>query len=142
MLLALVVALEDQTGYFFIDGFVRTMFPFSAMVRKPLEFSRGLSLLATHTMVLSLMLLYHVPKYQVELVPGKKPRAKTWLGDMRVWLVRRICVEVNVSAENEIVMCCDDAKKKQKRKNKKPGMFGERERGRERVDEVFGEEEK
>lgn len=108
------------------------MFPFSPMVRKPLEFSRGLSLLATHTTVLSsVMLLYHAPKYHVELVPGKKPRAKMWLGDTRVWLVRRICVELKVSVENEIAMCCDDAKKKQKRKNKKPGMIVCRERERE-----------
>ena len=61
---------------------------------------------------------------------------------MSTWVDDIIDDYVNVSAENEIVMCCDDAKKKQKRKNKKPGMFGERERGRERVDEVFGEEDK
>jgi len=59
-------------------------------------------------------------KYQEELVLEKKPRAKTLLGESRVWLVRRVCDGVKVSDENEIVMC--DAKK-QKRKNKKPGML-------------------
>ncbi|WVY94239.1 hypothetical protein V8G54_033327 [Vigna mungo] len=116
-LLALVI-LEDQTGS--PDGVVSTMFLFSPMVRNPVELWRGLSLLATHTMGPLLMLLYHMPKYQEELVLEKKPRAKTWLGDTRVWLVRRVCVGVKVSEENEIVMC--DAKN-QKRKNTKPGML-------------------
>lgn len=131
-LLALVT-LEDQTGS--PDGVVRIMFLFSPMVRNPVELWRGLSLLATHTTGPLLMLWYHMPKYQEELVLEKKPRAKTWVGETRVWLVRRVCVGVKVSEENEIVMC---NAKKQKRKKKKPGMLClQREN-----DEVFGKEDK
>lgn len=110
-------------GLLLCDGFVRTMFPSSPILRKPVEFVKGLSLFATQTTVWSLMLLYHMAKYHVEFVSVKKPKAKTWLGDTKVWLVKRICVEVKVSAESEIVVC--DARK-QRRKNKKPGMFAER----------------
>lgn len=50
------------------------------------------------------MFLYHIPRYQLELEPGKKPNTKVWLCDKRVWLVLRICVAFKVSAEVKVVV--------------------------------------
>ncbi|KAJ1379174.1 hypothetical protein SESBI_47144 [Sesbania bispinosa] len=107
------------------------MFPLSPIWRNPVELSSGLSLFATQTTVLSAMFLYHMPKYQLELVPEKKPRTKTWLGDSRVWLVLRNCDAVKVSAEEEIVgkKVCEVMKQKRKRRRRlvkvKALMFAE-----------------
>jgi hypothetical protein len=57
-----------------------------------------------------------------EFVPGMKPRMNVWLEDTRVWFVLRICDEVKVSVEIEIVMRKEN-EVMNKNKKKKPLMF-------------------
>lgn len=109
---------------------MRTMlFPFSPILRNPVEFSSGVSLFATQTTVLSSMVLYHMAKYQAELVKEKKPNSKIPFGDERVWLVLRNWVVVKVSAELVIVekkvSRVENQKRKMLRRLLTPPMFGE-----------------
>lgn len=77
-----------------------TRFPVSVMLRNPVELTSGVFLFPTQTTVLSLLMVYHMPKYQVKLVYVKKPSSKILLGDNRVWLVLRILVSA-AAAENK-----------------------------------------
>lgn len=103
------------------------LLPLSPILRNPVEFSSGVSLFATQTTVLSSMDLYHMAKYQVELVKEKKPNSKIPFGDERVWLVPRNWVVVKVSSEIEIVekkvSKVENQKRKMLRRLVTPPMF-------------------
>jgi hypothetical protein len=58
----------------------------------------------------------------LEFVPGMKPRTNVPLDDSRVWFVVRICDEVKVSVEVEIVKRIE-SEVMNKNKRKKPCMF-------------------
>lgn len=76
------------------------MFPWSPILKSaPDELVSGLSLLATQTVVLSGMFLYHIPTYHFELPGSKKPSSNTPLDETMVWLSVSDSVAVMVSKE-------------------------------------------
>jgi hypothetical protein len=70
----IVDELEDQIV---VDPSRITGFPSLVIVKIPVEFSKGLSLLATHTIVFGDMFLYHMQKYRFcEFPKLKNPASK------------------------------------------------------------------
>ncbi|MQM22315.1 hypothetical protein Taro_055366, partial [Colocasia esculenta] len=84
------------------------MLPSSVTVRNPAGSLSGVSLLATHTTVLSGRRLYHTPTYcrlaaASEFLAMKKPSAKIWSADTIVWFTDMDCPGASLSpaAQND-----------------------------------------